>query len=360
MLHLAKSSWRRFLSLSPSIPVLLTVATACAQWNVATTASTAALRGIHNVGRGVIWASGTNGTVLRSEDDGYMWQQCTIPPEAVKLDFRAVFGWNANHAVVMSSGSGAASRLYETTDGCTSWHLLFENPDRGGFWDALTFRGNTGFILGDPVGGRFALYRSDDLGRHWHRDNSPGLDAASDGEAVFAASNSSFVAGPNLELLLVTGGVGGPRLVRLGESGSWSVAKVPLAGGKQSAGIFSIAFRDNSHGIAVGGDYKEPAQTAGTAAWTSDGGATWHSASAFPSGYRSSVAWDQKTHAWIAVGPNGGDLSLDDGRTWKRFDSGNWNALSLPWVTGPKGQIASLDTASPAFVNAIQDGGRKE
>ncbi len=62
--------------------------------------------------------------------------------------------------------------------------------------------------------------------------------------------------------------------------------------------------------------------------------------------HRSSVAWDPRLHMWIAVGPNGSDVSLDDGRTWKHFDSGNWNALSLPWVVGPKGQIASLDSAS--------------
>jgi photosystem II stability/assembly factor-like uncharacterized protein len=104
--------------------------------------------------------------------------------------------------MVMSSGQGVESRLYETTDGCATWHLLFENPDRDGFWDALTFRGSGGFILGDPVGGRFVIYRSDDRGRHWHRDNSPGLSAATDGEGVFAASNSAMVLRPDSELLL--------------------------------------------------------------------------------------------------------------------------------------------------------------
>ncbi|MBV9267182.1 MAG: hypothetical protein JO061_13515, partial [Acidobacteriaceae bacterium] len=78
-----------------------------------------------------------------------------------------------------------------------------------------------------------------------------------------------------------------------------------------------------------------------------DGGATWHLATAFPSGYRSGGAWDRTIQAWIAVGPNGSDLSRDDGHTWKRFDSGNWNALSLPWVVGPHGRIASLDPNSP-------------
>jgi hypothetical protein len=134
---------------------------------------------------------------------------------------------------------------------------------------------------------------------------------------------------------------------------------MPLAGGKPSAGVFSIAFRDNRHGIAVGGDYKEPARTAGTAAWTSDDGLTWHSASALPSGYRSSVAWQPKIRAWIAVGPNGGDISRDDGRTWRRFDSANWNALSVPWVAGPKGRIASLDFAGVAFANGSQSGPHK-
>jgi hypothetical protein len=56
------------------------------------------------------------------------------------------------------------------------------------------------------------------------------------------------------------------------------------------------------------------------------------------------VAWDDALHAWIAVGPNGSDVSRDDGHKWERFDSGEWNALSLPWVAGPKGRLASLNT----------------
>lgn len=338
------SESRRF-----TFALLLTAAAASGQWNLAETGSTAGLRGVRNLGTGVIWASGTNGAVLRSEDDGYMWQQCTVPPEAANLDFRAVFGWDANHAMVMSSGPGTASRLYETTDGCATWHLLFQNPDKDGFWDALTFRGTAGFILGDPVRGRFVLYRSDDLGRHWRRDHSPELAAAPNGESVFAASNSALTVLPNSKVLFATGGVGGPHLFRSGKSGHWSVTKFPLAGGKPSAGVFSIAFRDERHGIAVGGDFQEPAQRAGTAAWTSDGGVTWHSASELASGYRSSVEWEQRIGAWIAVGPNGSDLSRDDGHTWKRFDSTGWNALSLPWAAGPKGRIASLNFAAGVF-----------
>jgi photosystem II stability/assembly factor-like uncharacterized protein len=333
--------------------ILLSVGSACAQWNLATSDTTADLRGIHQSSTGVIWASGTNGAVLRSEDNGYLWQQCATPPDGARLDFRAVFGWDANRAVVMSSGRGAASRLYQTADGCASWRLLFENPDPDGFWDAIAFHGNTGFILGDPVGGRFVVYRSDDLGRHWRRDGSPGLAAAAEGEGVFAASNSALLILPDSELLFATGGPGGPRVLRKRQAGPWLSAGVPMVGHKESAGVFSIAFRNNAAGVAVGGDYKDHSKTSGTAAWTADGGAIWRLASAFPSGYRSCVAWVGTIQAWIAVGPNGSDVSRDDGRTWKRFDAGNWNAFSPPWAAGPGGRIGSLDAKSRSL--ALKD-----
>ena len=327
--------------------ILLLSAFAPAQWNFATSESTASLRGIHNAGGGVIWASGTKGTVLRSEDDGYMWQTCNMPPETAKLDFRAAYGWDANHAAVMSSGTGDASRLYATEDGGATWKLLFHNPDPDGFWDALAFRAKTGVILGDPVNGRFVIYRSVDGGQHWKRDESAGLAADPQKAGAFAASNSSLVILPDSTVLFGTGGLAGPHVYRSNKPGEWTSAPVPMSGGKQTTGIFSVAFRDSSHGVAVGGDYEHPDETSGTAAFTSDGGKTWQAATKFPSGYRSAVAYDSHLHAWIAVGTNGTDLSRDDGHTWKRIGSGNWNALSLPWVAGPKGQIASLDVASP-------------
>jgi len=104
-----------------------------AQWEIENSGTTADLRGIDNVGGGVAWASGTNGTVLRTEDGGYLWQSCAIPPGAEHLDFRGVQAFDANTAIVMSSGKGDLSRLYKTTDGCQTWKLVFTNPDKDGF-----------------------------------------------------------------------------------------------------------------------------------------------------------------------------------------------------------------------------------
>jgi hypothetical protein len=324
-----------------------TLGQASGPWILEKSGTTAGLRGIHAVGGGVAWASGTNGTVLRTEDGGYEWQSCAMPPGAEKLDFRGVWAWDDNTAIVMSSGTGDASRLYKTTDGCSSWKLLFTNPDKDGFWDGLNCADKENCMLvGDPVDGRLVVFSTDDGGARWDRDHDPGLSAA-DKEGAFAASNSSlgvnWVDGP---ALLGTGSMAGARILiecDACKGNKWTANSVSAFPKGQSAGIFSVDYRDWRRWVAVGGDYQKPNETAGTAAWSSDGGKTWTAAEKPPHGFRSAVEWDADLKAWIAAGTNGSDISWDDGKTWEPLDDGNWNALSLPWVVGPGGRIAKLD-----------------
>ncbi|MFT4114023.1 MAG: hypothetical protein QM649_14760 [Silvibacterium sp.] len=389
-------------------------AAACAQdaksgpWVMQQGGTTASLRGIHAVGGGVAWASGTDGTVLRTEDSGYMWQTCAMPPGAEKLDFRGIWAWDANNAVIMASGPGTQSRVYKTTDGCSHWKVVFSDPLPDGFFDALYFLdADHGVLLGDPVKfnnnshpigsieslippferrtGTLPIRVTNDGGYKWipvmdggpqpltaggksgpvtgWKMNPPpgeGLTPLPD-EAFFAASNSSIASsGDTLwigtskgrvirvsQAAFVPGGLicGTPEPI----SGScpihWQIvdsAQTPIRHDSPAAGIFSIAFADWQHGIAVGGDYQKPNDPTGTAAWTADGGKTWTAAVKPPHGYRSSVAWDAEAKAWIAAGTNGSDISYDGGKTWSKLDDGNWNAISLPWIVGPKGRIAKL------------------
>lgn len=330
--------------------LLLFASLAHAQWTPQQSHTTAGLRGIHNVNGSVAWASGSNGTILRTTDGGSNWQLCATPTGADKLDFRAIWAWDARNAIVMSSGPGDQSRVYQTTDGCRTWSLELTNTKKDGFWDAMVFDSKTGVLIGDPVLGRFETYTRQ--AGSWSVDVSSC--AANPDEAAFAASNSSvFVFGPG-RYIIGTGGKSGPRAVlsplladrKDNDKKSCRGVPVPLASGSETAGVFSIAFRDLSHGIAVGGDYKLPTAFRGTAAWTSDGGHHWTAASKLPHGYRSSVAWFADAGVWIAAGTNGSDISYDDGKTWEPLDNGNWNALSLPFVVGPNGRIAKLDSSS--------------
>jgi photosystem II stability/assembly factor-like uncharacterized protein len=370
-----------------------------AQWDIEDAHTTANLRGVYNAGGGAVWASGTNGTVLRSEDGGYLWQTCAIPPDAEKLDFRGIRGFDENTAIVMSSGPGDQSRLYKTTDGCQSWKLIFTNPDapNDGFFDAILFLDkNLGLVFGDPAhgsmrnpveGGYFAfrIRVTHDGGKTWTpvsdpEMQSPGKNLMPVGkEGLFAASNSSAaVSGGSLWI-----GTGGGRVLRrslytkpsdkalafqsLYCAGAldpishacgipwtdWINTTTPLSSASQTAGIFSLSFRTDKIGVAVGGDYEKPTQTNATAAYSLDGGATWVAAITPPHGYRSSVAYDPTQKLWITVGPNGTDISTDDGKNWhplkpSNYDPAdadkNWNALSLPFVVGPHGRIGRLRT----------------
>ena len=331
-------------------------------WVMEQSGTTAGLRGIHAAGGGVAWASGTNGTVLRTEDGGYEWQSCGMPPEAEKLDFRGIWAWGDNTAIVMSSGTGDLSRLYKTTDGCSHWTLLYTNPDKEGFWDAVVFLSRQrGYLLGDPVGGRFAFFTTNNGGVAWTRSSTEGLAASPGAAGVFAASNSSLLGSEREPTAFGTGGamyyaqqfsapsrLPGPPGTYVSRK-LWTHVMVPLANDGDTAGIFSLGWREGAtpgYGsmlVAVGGDYTKPDVSAGTAAWSSDGGKTWTAAAKPPHGFRSAVAWDADLKAWIAAGTNGSDISWDDGRTWVPLDDGTWNALSLPWVVGPGGRIAKLD-----------------
>jgi photosystem II stability/assembly factor-like uncharacterized protein len=362
-----------FLSLA------MVINTAQAQWDIQESQTTASLRGIHNVGGGVAWASGTSGTVLRTEDGGYLWQTCNIPPGAEKLDFRGIQAFDENTAIVMSSGPGDQSRLYKTTDRCQTWKLLFINPDKEGFWDTIVMHDqNHGWLLGDAVNDRFVIEEtSEGAARFPGLQRTPTAHLASEeipanGRGAFAASNSSLTFIPlgtrpknhcrYSDAWIGTSGPGGAMAYRLQYdqpqcsdwgNRAWIGESVPIAGHNSSSGIFSLAFRDEVAGIAVGGNYLKPDDPDGTAACTIDGGRQWTAAQTPPHGYRSAVAYDAQQKLWITVGPNGTDISRDDGKNWTPLKPSptdppdadkDWNALSLPFVVGPKGRIAKLRT----------------
>lgn len=344
---------------------------AVAQWGIQDAHTTADLRGIDSLGKGVAWASGSHGTVLRTEDAGFVWQLCTVPPGAEALDFRGIQAFDHNTAIVMSSGKGDLSRLYKTTDGCQSWTLVATNPDKEGFWDAVWFEpnGKALFILGDPVQGAFRLFSSQvderkmQFGKLESNWNGHPI-TASPGESAFAASNSLFAysvgdgtfsfitGGARSEIIREEHGLDSKK----GMFSEWSRNALPFLAG-DSSGAFSIAATDYDEKrkqkvvVVVGGNYKQPDLHVKTAAYSFDWGYHFSTADTPPHGYRSAVGYDKAHNAWITVGPNGTDISTDDGRNWRALRPGpgdapeadqHWNALSLPFVVGPHGRIGVL------------------
>ena len=267
-------------------------------------------------------------------------------PGAEKLDFRDVEAFGETTAYLLSAGPGDASRIYKTVDGGKSWAMQFKSADPAAFFDAIAFWDEkNGIALGDPVKGQFQLIVTTDGGANWKPLAAKTLPPALPGEGAFAASGTCLVTHGERDVWFATGGAKTARVFHSKDRGqNWEVSETPIVAGVESAGIFSIAFRDKHHGMIVGGDYRKPNDIGATAAITSDGGKTWTLLDKrLP--FRSAVAWAKDR--WVAVGTSGSHVSQDDGATWKLLDRENYNSVGFTstgegWAVGPKGRIAKF------------------
>ena len=323
--------------------LLVCCLTASAQtWMMQESGTTASLRGVSAVNDGVVWASGSGGTYIKTTDGGAHWTAAKVPG-AEELDFRDIHAVDERTVYLMSAGKGNLSRIYKTTDGGAHWALQMTNPDADGFFDALAFwDADHGIVLGDPVRGRFVIFTTTD-GNWWQNQLGP---EARKNEGAFAASGTCLTVGPGRQAWFGSGGPGAARVFHSTDGGTtWTAALTPVRNDSDASGIFSLAFPDALNGVAVGGRYTADRETAGNIAVTSDGGRTWSAPKGRPGGYRSAVAWVPGGKVWVAVGTSGSDLSRDGGATWTEFDTRAFNAVAFVssgagWAVGPKGAVA--------------------
>jgi photosystem II stability/assembly factor-like uncharacterized protein len=318
---------------------VICLSAAAQSWTPVASGTTANLRGVSASGS-TVWVSGDKGTVLKTTDAGKTWRSVS-PRGVADLDFRDIEAVDQQTAFLLSSGEGPNSRIYKTTDAGATWTLLATNLERKGFWDCMSFWDPThGIIVGDPPAGgdgRFTIMTTID-GATWQKVKGP---SANKDEGAFAASGTCVFTRGTREAWFGTGGLGGARVFHSEDGGqTWSAAKTPIRHDSASAGIFSLAFSDALHGIAVGGDYMKPEESSGNVAISEDGGKTWSEPpGSRPDGFRSSIA------CGVTTG-NGFYSSSDNGRTWSPRSYGRYNALSCitapfnMWAVGQNGTIA--------------------
>jgi photosystem II stability/assembly factor-like uncharacterized protein len=319
-------------------------------WRLSDTGVTARFRGLAPVSDRVAWVAGSAGTVLRTTDGGRSWQRVD-PPGTAELQFRDIEAFDAYHAVALTIGEGEDSRLYTTADGGRSWAETFRNDDPAAFYDCVTFLDRrNGLALSDPVGGKFRILATHDGGRTWAVQPDAGMPAALPGEFAFAASGTCLVSADRFggrRAWFATGGGERARVFATRNGGrTWTVADTPVPSGP-SAGVYSLAFRDPWHGIAVGGDYVTPEAAPAGSATSRDGGHTWVTSRTVPGEYRSGTDWVGAGPVALAVGPTGSDISYDGGRTWAEFDGGSFDAVICApdrscWAAGEQGRVAKL------------------
>ena len=326
---------------------LLLSTVASSQWISQSSGTTARFRGVSAASSTVAWASGSGGTYARTTDRGASWQS-SVMPGASALDFRDVQAVDANTAYLLSIGNGDRSRIYKTTDGGRDWKLQFTNHQEKAFFDAFAFwDARTGMAVSDPVDGRFVLIKTTNGGATWREIPRASSPRALEGDGAFAASGTCIAVQGKRNVWFGTGGGATARVFRSTDAGlTWKVASTPITAGNASSGIFSIAFKDSSNGVIVGGDYRKENETGDNVATTTDGGATWTLAKGRASGFRSAVSYSAsgREKTLVAVGPSGSDYSVDNGVNWKSLGSTGYHAVSFAgtdgWAAGDNGRIA--------------------
>ena len=305
----------------------------------------------------LLWASGTHGTYLRTTDGGNSWRVAQLPG-AESLDFRDVEAFSANLAYLLSAGPGDQSRIYKTNDAGKNWALQFTNKNPKGFFDCRAFWDRDhGIAVGDPVPDnssklKFELIATEDAGENWKAIPPEHLPPAVEGEGAFAASGTCIAVHGNSNVWFATGGeVAG--CFHSADAGKTSmVADTPIVHGPDSAGIFSIAFRDAIHGVIAGGDYKHPEQDGPNLAHTDDGGATLEAFPISPQAYFSAIAFAQTAGDKAVLVVGSARAAYADDITKKSLHKTwdlNLNALSMSQTgkaiaVGPKGLIVNFPT----------------
>jgi len=326
------------------------LSSAGAQWTPQASGTDAEFRGLVALSPTVVWASGTRNRVAHTTDGGQTWRIDTITTGST-LDMRAIAAFTATTAWALSAGPAeqGQAQIFYTDDG-VRWNKQFETSEKGVFLDALAFWDKDhGIALSDPVGGQLFVLATNDGGKTWARLSAAGATAVLPGEAAFAASGTCLAVQGTSNVWIGTGGGPRARVFHSSDRGrTWSVADTPIHAGNAAAGIFSVAFRDAQHGVAVGGEYSKPKQAFDNVAVTSDGGRTWRLARGpLPAGYMSAVAYVPQTEgkSLVAVGLAGTATSNDGGESWTMVDTVAYNSVAFAshtdgWAAGPKGRIA--------------------
>jgi photosystem II stability/assembly factor-like uncharacterized protein len=328
-----------------SLAFLLVAALASSWLPQQSGSTTSQLRGLTALDATHAWASGSEGTILRTRD-GETWEKLPAPAGGEALDFRDIEAPGGSVVVLMSAGPGDASRIYRSADAGATWTLAHTNPEKDGFYDAIAFwDAMNGIVMGDPVNGKFRIRVTTDGGVTWASDAGMVMPPALEGEGAFAASGTClFALKGGTDAWFVTGGAKVARVFHTKDRGrTWTVVDTPAPNGNASSGLFSVVFLDANRGFSAGGDYKVPAFKGLNGIRTEDGGATWTPAPLSATGFYSAVVpIPGRKDELAAVGLAGESISHDAGRTWTKTGDAPMNAAAFTatdagWAVGPNG-----------------------
>ncbi|MFT5777934.1 MAG: photosystem II stability/assembly factor-like uncharacterized protein [Crocinitomicaceae bacterium] len=250
---------------------------------------------------------------------------------------------SGSNLIGIQSGDNGKLVLLNTGGGAK----IVELPEwKGAFFDGISFLGKRGFLMGDPMNGKFMLYHSNDGGVSW--EPTKASIPAFKGEAGFASSGSNVQVINDSTYVFVSGGEKSYFYKTTDNGNNWKGVVLPYYPG-ESSGAFSVHFSSDSIGVIVGGDYQNFDLKLNTAYYTTDGGESWYNAENEPRGYRACT--HESNGIYYACGRNGIDFSYDNGINWIPFANGAYYSLGSNETkliaTTKEGKIQIFDLIEP-------------
>ncbi|HWA05807.1 MAG TPA: T9SS type A sorting domain-containing protein [Ignavibacteria bacterium] len=161
------------------------------QWQEQTSGLTTSLNSVSGVNDNIAWVCGNAGRVLRTNNGGINWINATGTGIPGTLDLYNIFALDSTTALV--TGSGTTAYVFRTSNGGLTWVQVFTQS--GGFMNAIWMTSPlTGVMYGDPVAGRWSLWRTTNGGVNW---DSTGMFLAQAGSEA-GWNNAMYVSGTNI------------------------------------------------------------------------------------------------------------------------------------------------------------------
>ena len=135
------------------------------EWTEVTSGVTTPLTSISNYDNYNAWTCGNNGVVLRSTSSGDIWSNLSGNGLPSNISLVNIYGVSASTALT-AGYIGTTTYVYRTSNSGANWNLVFTQPN--GFINGIWLNGPlNGFMTGNPVGGRWSLWKTTNGGTNW-------------------------------------------------------------------------------------------------------------------------------------------------------------------------------------------------